>query len=84
MGMTTATRELGELREQEGLHEENSGDWDDRTAAIARRFAAAEDRIRIEARRGAVVAASGRRLTYTTPPTIQRLTARYGHLFGRA
>lgn len=81
MGMTTATAELGQLRELEGLREENEGTWEDRMAAIARRFAAAEDRLGIERRRGAVVTAAGRRLTYTTPPTIQRLGRRYGHLF---
>lgn len=78
--MSAITAELGQLRELEGLREENEGTEDERTAAIARRFAAAEDRLAIERRRGAVVTAAGRKLTYTTPPTIQRLGARYGHL----
>lgn len=81
--MTAATAELGQLRELEGLREENEGTWDDRVAAIGRRFGAAEARRGIERRRGAVVTASGRKLTYTTPPTIQRLGARYGHLLRR-
>jgi hypothetical protein len=82
MGMSATTLELGELREQEGRHEENTGTWDERMAAIRRRFDAAEDRVTGERRRGAVVAAGGRKLTYITPPTIERLRGRYGHLFG--